>query len=405
MGGFAGSHHRAILQLEEAGHARLVCTCDPNPSAFGVEQQGWRLAGRRVRVFADYREMLETCRGELDLVVIPTPIQLHAEMHAAAVACGLAVYLEKPPTLDHEELERMIATDSTASQQAVVGFNFIIEQPRLALKQRLLAGEFGPIRATTFTALWPRPASYFSRNQWAGRLMTEGRVVLDSCFGNAMAHFVHNMLFWAGAPELFSWARPAAVRAELYRAHAIEGADTFFVEADTSGGVTLRFALSHACAGVSSHCEMILCEKATLRYVVGSHFEVRWNDGRSERLALGPFDALVENHREYFRYLRREVARPATSLVDSRAFVALNGLAHVSSRTISPIPARHVSTVRDEKEQKDYLHVADMIATQENFLVRGIWPGVSGWERAPGDVVTTADLPRFRETIRAMVAG
>jgi hypothetical protein len=91
--------------------------------------------------------------------------------------------------------------------------------------------------------------------------------------------------------------------------------------------------------------------------------------------------------------------------VDSRAFVALNDLAHVSSRTISPIPARHVSTVRDEKEQKDYLHVADMIATQENFLVRGIWPGVSGWERAPGDVVTTADLPRFRETIRAMVAG
>jgi hypothetical protein len=194
------------------------------------------------------------------------------------------------------------------------------------------------------------------------------------------------------------------VRAELYRAHAIEGADTFFVEADTPGGVTLRFALSHACAGASSHCEMVLCEKATLRYVVGSHFEIRWNDGRNERSPLGAFDALAENHLEYFRYLHGEAARPATSLVDSRPFVALNDLAHVSSRTISPIPSRHVSTVRDEKEQKDYLHVAGMIATQENFLVRGIWPGASGWERPPGDVVATADLSRFHETVRSLVA-
>ena len=37
-----------------------------------------------------------------------------------------------------------------------------------------------------------------------------------------------------------------------YAAHAIEGADTFFVETDTTGGVTMRFALSHACAGPST---------------------------------------------------------------------------------------------------------------------------------------------------------
>jgi predicted dehydrogenase len=404
MGGFAGSHHRAILQLEELGHARLICTCDPQAAAFAIEQREWRLSARHVQVFPDYQSMLQACRSHLDLVVVPTPIHCHAEMHAAAVANGLAVYLEKPPTLDHAELERMIAAEAHARRAAVVGFNFIIERPRLALKQRLLAGEFGAIRAATLTALWPRPASYFSRNHWAGRLLVDGRIVLDSCFGNAMAHFVHNLLFWAGGSELFSWANPAAVRAELYRAHAIEGADTFFVEADTAGGVTLRFALSHACAGASSHCEMVLCEKATLRYVVGSHYEIRWNDGRSERTPLGAFDALVENHLDYFRYLQGASRRPATSLEDSRPFVTLNNLAHVSSRTISLIPAGHVSTVRDEKEQKDYLHVAGMVATQENFLVRGIWPGATGWERPAGEVVTAADLPRFHDTVRAMAA-
>ena len=293
LGGFAGSHHRAIAQLEERGEAKLVCTCDPRVEAFAVEQHTWRFAERGVRVFPDYRAMLDACHRGLDYVVVPTPINLHAEMHAAATALGLPVYLEKPPTLDYAELERMIAADARARKPAVVGFNFIIERPRLALKTRLLAGEFGAVRGATLSALWPRPASYFARNNWAGRLLMDGRVVLDSCLGNAMAHFVHNLLFWSGGPELFSWAQPAAVRAELYRAHAIEGADTFFVEADTTAGVTMRFALSHACAGTGSHLEMILCDKAVIRYAVGRQLEVRWTDGRVERIAPDPFDALI----------------------------------------------------------------------------------------------------------------
>lgn len=404
MGGFAGAHHHAIARLEEKHHAKLICTCDPRADIFAGEQQTWRFGPRSVRVFTDYRAMLEACHRELDLVVIPTPIQLHAEMHAAVTSLGLPAYLEKPPTLDHAELERMIAADARARKASHVGFNFIVEKPRLALKERLLDGEFGAIRGATLASLWPRPASYFSRNDWAGRLLAGDRVVLDSCFGNAMAHFVHNVLFWTGAPELFSWARLAAVRAELYRAHAIEGADTFFVEADTVSGITMRFALSHACAGASSQGETVLCEKAELRYTVGGAAEVRWADGRVEKIALDPFDALLENHLDYFRYLRGESPRPATTLADSRSFVALNDLAHISSGRITTVPAALVSPVREEREQKDYLSVTGMVAAQENFLNRGVWPSAAGWGRAPGEVATPADLPRFHDVIRAMAA-
>src|SRR4051812_48178012 len=405
MGGFAGSHHNAVARLEERGQARLVATCDPNPNAFAAEQQGWKFGSRGVRVYSDYRTLLDQCHGELDMVVVPTPIQLHAEMHAAVTALGLPVYLEKPPTLDYAELERMIAADTRARKASLVGFNFIIEKSRLSLKERLLAGEFGAIRGATLSALWPRPASYFYRNNWAGRLLMDDRVVLDSCFGNAMAHFVHNLLFWTGGPELFSWAQIAAVRAELYRAHAIEGADTFFVETDTTAGITMRFALSHACAGPSTHCEMVLCDKAVLRYAVGRQSEIRWTDGRTERIELEPFDPLAENHIDYYRYLRGETSRPATTLADSRPFVALNDLAYVSSRTISPIPASHITGIRDEKEQKDYLQVTDLVSAQEAFLVRGVWPSASDWGRSPGDVVTRADLARFHDTISAMLSS
>ena len=259
MGGFAGWHHNTVAKLEERGQARLICTCDPAAASFAAQQQTWKFNERGVSVFPDYRTMLAACGSQLDLLVVPTPIQLHAEMHRAGVELGLPVYLEKPPTLDYLELEEMIVRDRSARKSSLVGFNFIIEKARLALKERILAGEFGAVRGATLVALWPRPADYFRRNSWAGRLTMDDRVVLDSCFGNANAPFVHNLLFWVGGPELYSWAQPAAVRAELYRGHAIEGADTFFVEADTTSGVTMRFALSHACTGASTHAETILC--------------------------------------------------------------------------------------------------------------------------------------------------
>jgi predicted dehydrogenase len=402
MGGFAGWHHGTVAKLEERGQARLLATCDPQAAAFADNQREWRFAQRGVSVFTDYRAMLDAFHANLDLVVVPTPIQLHAEMHDAATAFGLPVYLEKPPTLDYLELERMIVADGRARKSSLVGFNFIVEKPRLALKERLLAGEFGGVRGATLTALWPRPDSYFARNNWAGRLFTGGRMVLESCFGNSLAHFVHNMLFWTGGPELFSWAQIAAVRAELYRAHAIEGADTFFVEADTAAGITMRFAVSNACTGPSVHVETVLCDKAMLDYEVGSHVEVRWNDGRVERTPLEPFDGLADNHLDYYRYLRGETPRPATTLVDSRPFVALNDLAYISSGRIAPVPPGLVTRVRNEIDQKDYLDVANLGTSVEQFLARGLWPGANGWERDTGDVATPADLARFADVVRGM---
>jgi len=405
MGGFAGSHHNTVARLEERGLVRLVCSCDPRLAEFAADRQAWRLAQRGVAVFEGYREMLEACHGELDYVAVPTPIMLHAQMHEAITSFGIPAYVEKPPTLDHAELDRMIAADGRARKSSLVGFNYIVEKSRLALKERLLSGDFGAIRGGTLSALWPRPSSYFTRNGWSGRLIADGRIVLDSCFGNAMAHFVHNMLFWTGTPGLFSWAEVAAVRAELYRAHAIEGADTFFVEADLATGCTLRFALSHACAGASTNSETVICEKAILRYAVGGQIEVSWKDARTERISSGPFDGLEENHLAYCRYLLGEAPRPATTLGDSRPFVVLNDLAHVSSGRILPIPAHLVSHAREEKEQKDYLTVAGLAKVVEHFLSRGIWPGYAGWRRDNGEVVAPADLGRFHGTVRAMAAA
>jgi hypothetical protein len=153
--------------------------------------------------------MLDAECGELEVVTVPTPIPLHAPMHRACVERGLACYLEKPPTLYHAELDEMLAVEARAARQTQVAFNFIVEDSRQALKRRILAGEFGRVLRAGSHGHWPRPTTYFTRSAWAGRLFLGGRPVLDSCIGNAMAHYVHSLLFWCGDSALLSWAEAA----------------------------------------------------------------------------------------------------------------------------------------------------------------------------------------------------
>jgi predicted dehydrogenase len=407
MGGFAGTHHDVVAALEASGEYRLIAACDPAMDKFAERQQTLRFAERGVRLFTDYLTMLEACRADLDVVTIPTPIPLHAPMHQACVDCGLSVYLEKPPTLDPEELERMIAVDARAPHQTTVGFNFIIEPERQALKRRLVAGEFGRVKDVTASALWPRNATYFGRADWAGRLQKNGRLVLDSCIGNAMAHQVHNALFWCGIDDPWAWGEIERVEAELYRAHNIEGMDTAFVAATTRQGVPVRVGMTHACHARQGQEERVVCERALIRFHINNSgpkaalYSVTWNDGRVETGGPVQRHLFQENFRVYAAYLCGEIDRPATRLIDSRPFVHLNNLAYIASRTITTVKPPHVTPAAD-----GYLDVAGLPEAIDTFMADGRFPSAQQrpWAR-PGRSATPADLPTLETVVRAMVAA
>ncbi len=403
LGGFAGSHHSAVRGLEAEGKCRLICTCDPNPAAFEQQMRDWDFAGRGVRVFDNYVSMLDGCASELDAVTIATPVPLHSEMHRACVERGLPVYLEKPPTLDWRELEEMIAADQSASKLTHVGFNFIDDPVRHVLKQRILEGEFGDILKIGLKCAAPRPRSYYKRASWAARLMMDGRLVLDSCMGNAMAHLVHNVLFWGGEGQVLSWAPIRSAKAELYRAHDIEGIDTVFTSAVLESGAKLDLALTHACEGQYPTLEWLVCEKATIRYVIGGEYSIDWNDGRAESGPAGKQNWLAYNMAGYLDYVRGVRKRPVNRLEDCRPFVHLCDLVYVA--------AGHITTVLPDDLEitpaggSEYVAIRGIKPAIDRFSEAGEFPSEQGlsWA-APGGQANIDDLSSLREIVAEMRA-
>lgn len=404
MGGFAATHHDAVLNLEKEGVCRLVCTCDPAMDRFGERREALAFRKRDVRLFPDYLEMLDTCRDQLDVVTIPTPVPLHAPMHRACVDRGLAVYLEKPPTLNAAELDEMLAVEQRAVRETMVGFNFIVESQRQALKRRLVADEFGALRLVTIFGHWPRGADYYQRAAWAGRLVLDDTLVLDSPMGNALAHLVHNGLFWGGTRECFDWGTVAWVEAELYRAHPIQGTDTVFVRAGLDGGPELRVVMTHACASQAEHYERVVCDAAELTYIAGRRqdndraIKIERRHEPAEYLATDPKVSPTLNLRTYFAYLRGDAPRPMTRLADSRPFVELNGLAYLASGRITTLPARYCT-----KHDGGYLSVNGLYEAMREFAASGVFPSAQGqpWAVAGGRAVR-ADLSQLTEKIHRM---
>jgi predicted dehydrogenase len=401
MGGFAQNHHWAMHALEKSHEVALQATCDPRPEPLTPQQEKWDLSGRGVSIYTDYLEMLDAHREELDFVTVPTPLPLHALMHRACVERGLACYLEKPPTLNWRELEAMIEVEQSARYATQVGFNFIAEAPRLALKQRLVAGEFGNVRRAGFSGFWPRNTSYFSRAPWAGKLMMGEQLILDSCTGNAMAHYIHNLLFWCGQGEVLSWGEVQEVEAELYRAHAIESFDTCFARGRCAGDIEIVVAATHAGSGESWQREWIECEQATIKCNAQQEYSIRWRDGREERGEADRRDLLVENLRHYARYVRGGETRPLTRLEDSRPFVHFNNLLFVAAGQIATIPETHLR--RATARGREWIEIEGVEEMMEEFAEGARLPGERGldWGQVGGRA-RIADLTQLEPVVQGM---
>jgi len=306
---------KIYLQLIEENREELdlvaAVIINPVEEASVVED----FKARGVAVYPDYAQMLREQKGRIDLCLIPTGISWHARMAIAALEAGAHVLVEKPLAGSVADVRAIRAAEKATGRFVAVGFQDVYIPEVAWLKERILNGAIGRLESIRMIGLWPRPASYFTRNNWAGRLHADGAAVLDSPLNNAFAHFVNLALFLSG-PKANATARVTIEEAELYRAHAIESFDTGVVRAVSDEGVRYWFGVSHCCRQ----------NREPELYFEGSEGRIEWwheqrcvitpkSGGPAETLALPDTTA---TRRAMFAAALARLRDPATWIFDAQ---------------------------------------------------------------------------------------
>jgi predicted dehydrogenase len=198
-----------------------------------------------IPIYDDYREMLDREGDRLDWMCIPTAIGWHTRMTVDSLRRGIPVLVEKPlaPTL--QDVAAIQQAERESGLVVAVGFQHSYVRGTWEIKRRLLEGEIGEIRRMDSVGLWPRPESYYARNDWSGRLHDGNFWVLDSPLQNALSHVVNLILFFGGS-TMEGRADVVEVEAELYRAKPIQSYDTVRTEVRLDSGVRAGVVLSHS---------------------------------------------------------------------------------------------------------------------------------------------------------------
>jgi predicted dehydrogenase len=163
--------------------------------------------------------------GDVDLVVIATPHNLHASLVAAALHRGVAVYVEKPLALDAEDLARV--RDALAGTEAPLFVGFNRRYAPAAAELRRLPG---PRLMSYRVNAGPLPTDHWTNDleRGGGRLKGEG------------CHFIDFLCDQAGADPLTVTASGFASSPALARA----ATDNFTVQIGFQDGSvgTLSYA-------------------------------------------------------------------------------------------------------------------------------------------------------------------
>jgi predicted dehydrogenase len=282
LGGYGQFYLRALLGASTRDYnIRLVGGVDPEPERCRNLEQ---LKAAGVPIYPNLARFYEASASHqsADLVIIAAPIQLHTPLTKLALSKGASVLCEKPVASTIQEATAMLEAEKDADGFVAIGYQWSFSEAIQALKRDIRAGVLGqPVRLKT-KVLWPRPASYYARNNWAGGLKTsDGRWILDSPANNATAHYLHNMFYVLGETTETS-ARPVDVQAELYRANVIENYDTAVIRSHTESGVEILFYTAHPVPNNIGPIFDFEFEDAIVTYETGEEIVAHFHDDRTK---------------------------------------------------------------------------------------------------------------------------
>ena len=343
IGGYGGAYVREVLSAPADSGVKLVGVVDPQPQRCTMLR---KLKRRHVPVF-DSLEEFYRC-GSADLAVIASPIHCHRPQTLLALTNGAAVLCEKPVAGTIQDARAMFDAAQAAGRPLAIGYQWSYSDAIQSLKRDILAGELGrPVRLRTL-ACWPRPLSYYTRNNWAGRLRSDdGAWVLDGPANNATAHFLHNMFYVLG-PTRTTSATPATVQAELYRAKPIENYDTAAIRCRTSDDVEIVYFTTHSTADGRGPVFCYEFDKAAVTYDGDGDKQIvaEFHDG-ARRVYGDPAAGHMNKFRQAVAAARGQGEVDCPIEAGMAQTLCVNG-AQESMPQIAPLPADVIGTTDSE---------------------------------------------------------
>lgn len=95
------------------------------------------------RVTGDFEEMISS--GELDAVVIATPVPTHFALARQALSAGLNVFVEKPPAMRVAEMEELVGLADAGGLVLMPGHLLLYHPAVQKLKEIVEEGELGDV--------------------------------------------------------------------------------------------------------------------------------------------------------------------------------------------------------------------------------------------------------------------
>lgn len=261
-GGIAQVHAGVLSGLKDV---RLAACADIVPE-WARELAGRFGAGAS---YGSLEEMLE--KEDVDVLHICTPHALHVPMAEQAAGRGIGVFMEKPPAVSREQLERLFALEGRVS----VGICFQNRYNRTVryVWDLLRSGRPGKILGARAFVTWSRDREYYESSGWRGRLLTgRGGVLI-----NQAVHTLDLVAEFMGAPSFAE-----AHMANRHLKDCIEVEDTVEAYVDFRGRPAVFYATT-AYSGSAPALLELCCERAAVR-IEESEVLCRWEDGRNERV-------------------------------------------------------------------------------------------------------------------------
>jgi predicted dehydrogenase len=327
----------------------------------------------------------------LEAVVNPTPIHLHETITSQCLSANVQVWLEKPAVPTIQAYDRLVREVSAHGMAVPVCFNALFTHQVQRLKAELVAGKYGRIRRIKGLGAWTRPRSYFTRNDWAGRVMRDGQWILDGSLNNALSHLLSQNLFFGG-PTQEGMAELEQVTGEVYRCNPIEGDDLSCSRLVTRQGFEILTYTALVAPQEIAPITVIETDRARIHYEDFSRVRIFHASGEIEER-----ESYQEHRIEMILHLCRAFRTGGDYLADLRTLrpftEAVNGVFD-SAGGIHTIPADQIVTVplgADESRQLKGLNASLEDAFARNALFSEL---ATPWAVA-GEKLSLVDYARF----------